>query len=120
MIPGSEKTLLDILSRHQIKMRTIEKDTTLEVESYKILHVTSFIEEELEVPYVDIMTEMVSRKFARGSVIIDLRQSAGLMIPLILEPQSTYSLSKESSGRKYRLEDYLREDTEYPVYRILK
>ncbi|RQW02197.1 MAG: DUF2817 domain-containing protein, partial [Calditrichaeota bacterium] len=60
MIPGSEKTLLDILSRHQIKMRTIEKDTILEVESYKILHVTSFIEEELEVPYVDIMTEMVS------------------------------------------------------------
>jgi hypothetical protein len=88
------------------------------VEVYHINHVTTFIEEETEVPYVDVEIKKISKAFEKGTIIIYLTQPAGNFIPLLLEPQSRFSLCQEGSGRKYQLSEYLKVDTEYPIYRL--
>jgi hypothetical protein len=93
---------------------------TIPVEIYQILHVTTMIEEELEVPYVDVELENGMREFRNGDLLVYLTQPAGNFIPLLLEPQSRFSLMQESSGRKYQLSDYLKEGTEYPIYRLME
>jgi hypothetical protein len=120
VVPASEKELINVLSRHYIEMKEIKQSTSMDVESYQIMHVTSYIEEEVEVPYVDIEVHWSTKKIEKGSVIIPLNQAAGNLIPLLLEPQSTFNLCREASGRKYRFADYLREGTVYPVYRLMK
>jgi hypothetical protein len=76
------------------------------------------IEEETEVPYVDVEVKKMTRNFDKGTVIVYLTQPAGNFIPLLLEPQSRFSLYQEGSGRKYRLSEYLKENTEFPIYRL--
>ncbi|UCF65083.1 MAG: hypothetical protein JSW33_04425, partial [bacterium] len=119
VIPASEKRVMEILARHRIEMNPLTEDKILQVEAYQIMHVTSITEEEEEVPYVDAYLKTVQREFASGSVIIYLTQPAGNLIPLILEPQSTFSLCGEGSGRKYNFHEYLTENSEYPIYRLM-
>jgi len=120
IIPTSEKEIVEILSRHRIEMNAITDQRTIPVEAYQIKHVTTMIEEELEVPYVDVETEKVSKKFEAGTMVIYLTQPAGNFIPLLLEPQSRFSLFQEGSGRRYKLSEYLKEDTEFPIYRLME
>ncbi len=120
IIPTAEKPLMDVLSRHGIEMKPLNEETRLTVQVYRILHITTIIEEEQDVPYVDLSISTQEKIFAERSVVVYLNQPAGLMLPLILEPQSTYCLCKEGSGRKYMFEEYLKENSEYPVCRIIE
>lgn len=120
VIPSSEKRLIDILSRHQIAMTPLLESKILSIESYFLRHITTFIEEELETPYVDAEIHSVQKEFPAGSVIIYLNQPAGILISLLLEPQSSFSLCTESSGQHVRFKEYLIESSEYPVYRLIQ
>lgn len=120
VIPSSEKRLIEILSRHQVVMNPLSESKVLTVESYFLRHVTTFIEEELETPYVDAEIHSVQKEFPAGSLIIYLNQPAGILIPLLVEPQSSFSLCTVSSGQKVRLREYLIENSEYPVYRLIQ
>ncbi len=120
LIPASHTELLEILARHRIEMNPLPKPTTLEVEAYQIYHVTSTIEEDQVIPYVDLEVRTINKEFPMGSVVIYLTQPAASLIPLLLEPQSTFSLYGEGSGQNYRLENYLKENSEFPIYRILQ
>jgi hypothetical protein len=120
VIPASERKLIELLSRHRIEMNPLSEKSTLEVEAYFLRHVTTFIEEEMEMPYLDVEVRSQQKEFQLGTMIIYLNQPAGNLIPLLLEPQSSFSLCTESSGQKERLQEYLKEMSEYPIYRLLK
>ena len=120
VIPSSEKKLIEILARHRIEMNPIPEITSLTVETFFIRHVSTFIEEELELPYLDIEVKSEQREFPSGTLVIYVNQPAGNLIPLLLEPQSSFSLCTENSGQKERLQEYLKENSEYPVYRLLE
>ncbi len=120
VIPSSEKRLIEILSRHQVVMNPLSESKVLEVESYFLRHVTTFIEEELETPYLDAEIRTVQKEFAAGSLVVYLNQPAGILIPLLVEPQSSFSLCTESSGQHVRFREYLVENSEYPVYRLIQ
>lgn len=120
VISNSEGRLLEILSRHRIEMNPMTEKHILQVDAYQILHVTSYNEEELDVPYADVQLKSILREFEKGSMIIYLSQPAGNLIPLLLEPQSRFNLCGESSGRKYNFSEYLIENSEYPIYRLME
>lgn len=120
VIPASENRLLEVLSRHRIEMNPLTEKRTLQVFAYQIMHVTTFQEEENDVPYVDVQVKNISRDFEKGSMIIYLSQPAGNLLPLLLEPQSRFSLCGENSGRKYNFSEYLKENSEYPIYRLME
>jgi len=120
VIPATENRLLEVLSRHRIEMNPLIEKRTLQVFAYQIMHVTTFREEENDVPYVDVQIKNISRDFEKGSMIIYLSQPAGNLLPLLLEPQSRFSLCGENSGRKYNFAEYLIENSEYPIYRLME
>ncbi len=74
----------------------------------------------MEIPYLDIEVTSQQKEFPSGTLVIYLGQPAGNLIPLLLEPQSSFSLCTESSGQKERLKEYLKENFEYPIYRLLE
>lgn len=114
-----EQNLIDLLFRHQIEMHLLKNDTDIEVEAYEILYVTPIIEEEKPGHYVDVDIEKKTMKMAKGSVVVFLQQKAGNLIPLLLEPQSSFGICTERSGLQYRFAQYLQEEKEYPIFRLM-
>lgn len=117
--PPDEKRLISFLAKNEIQMYVLESDAGGEVETYGILHVTPGYDEDKPWQSVDVKVERRHRTVLSGTVVVPLTQAFAKLIPLLLEPQSTWSLCGENSGRKHRLEEYLREGTEYPVRRLI-
>ncbi len=113
-----EKKLIDLLFKHEIKMSQIVADIDTEVEAYTILHVTPIREEDKQTEYVDAIVKRENKKI-KGNVLVVLNQRAANLIPLLLEPQSSWSIVTERSGREYRFKEYLEEGKEYPIFRLM-
>lgn len=114
-----ETKLIDLFSRHRIEMFRFKTDAELEVETYTILHVTSCMEEDKATEYVDVRTKIMNKKMEAGDVVVFLKQRASNLIPLLLEPQASYSICTERSGLEYRFSEYLEEGKEYPIFRLM-
>ena len=114
-----EERLIKLLNRHQIEMRRLADDTDIEVEIYRIPKITPIEEEDKPGEEVKVLINTKTVTFERGSVVIYLQQRAGNLIPLLLEPQSSFGICTERSGREYRFE-YLKEDSQYPIFRLMK
>ena len=114
-----EERLIKLLNRHQIEMRRLADDTDIEVEIYRIPKITPIEEEDKPGEEVKVLIKTKTVTFERGSVVIYLQQRAGNLIPLLLEPQSSFGICTERSGREYRFE-YLKEDSQYPIFRLMK
>ena len=114
-----EERLIKLLNRHQIEMRRLADDTDIEVEIYRIPKITPIEEEDKPGEEVKVLINTKTVTFERGSVVIYLQQRAGNLIPLLLEPKSSFGICTERSGREYRFE-YLKEDSQYPIFRLMK
>ncbi|UCH10430.1 MAG: hypothetical protein JSU61_00615, partial [Fidelibacterota bacterium] len=68
----------------------------------------------------DVSARLKSVSMKEGDMVVYLNQPAGNLIPLMLEPHSTWSIVTERSGAKYRLAEFLRAGQEYPIYRLLE
>jgi hypothetical protein len=112
--------LVKLLMKHRIQLSRFKAPAELDVEAYTILHVNRVMEEDKLTEYVDADVRTVSKTIEKGDVIVYLNQKAGNLLPLLLEPQSSYSICTERSGREYRFEDYLTEGREYPIYRLME
>lgn len=115
-----QEKLIELFSKHGIMMSRLKSDAELEVESYTLLHLTPGRDEDKPTENVDVVVQKVVRKLKKGSVFVLLNQPAANLIPLLLEPQSTWNIAKERSGSKYRFKEFLQETREYPIYRITK
>ncbi len=116
----NERRLTELLSRHQIEMHCLKKDTKLKVEEYTILSVSSITEEDKSGSDVEVKVQTKDVTMEEGSVVIFLRQRAGNLIPLLLEPQSSWGICTERSGHKYRFAEYLNEGRQYPILRLMQ
>ncbi|MBA7704417.1 hypothetical protein ES703_113224 [subsurface metagenome] len=116
----NEHRLIDLLSKHQIEIHYNKTEVDIDIEAYTILHVTPYIEEDKPAIYVDVSVEKETKRMEQGSVIVFLNQRASNLIPLLLEPQSSWGICTENSGRKYRFAEYLQENQRYPIFRIMK
>lgn len=116
---GNEERMIDLLFRHQIEMRLIKEDVDIDVETYTIRHVTPYTEEDKLAIYVDASMQTERVRMQQGSVMVLLNQRASKLIPLLLEPQSSWGIVTENSGREYRFVEYLQEGQQYPIFRIM-
>jgi len=114
-----ESRLIKLLTRHHIEMHRLKENTKLKIESYTISNITSIEEEDKPGENVDVNIRSTIVTMKKGSIVIFLQQKAANLIPLMLEPQSSWSICTERSGRKYRFAEYLKKDKEYPVYRLM-
>ena len=120
IIPASENDLISLFKKHQIDFHILKITVEMAVTSYEIRHVTERIDEDKPVEYVSVKS-VASRKIVpAGSFVILLNQKAANLIPLLLEPESTWAITKTRAGRKYRFKNYLQESSIYPILRIEK
>ncbi len=115
--PG-EKELIELLKRHEIEMYRFKRDTELKVELYKIMHVTDAVDEDKPHKNVDVFKWTEVRIFKKETILVFLKQSACNLIPLLLEPQSSWGIVSERSMTQHCYNEYLEEGREYPVMRL--
>lgn len=117
---GGERRLIDLLSRHGIAMSRLSQTAEIEVQGYMLKHITTRHEEETEVVNVDAHLFTATTTFQPGDIVIPANQAAGNLIPLMLEPHSSFSIVTENSGRHDRFLEYLVEGATYPVFRLME
>ncbi len=120
IFPASEKKLITLLNKHQVDLKTLKSAQDILVTVYTISHVTERLDEEKPIEYADVHVASERKNFAAGSIVMTLDQKAANLLPLILEPTSTWNIAKTRAGRKYRFKKYLQEGEVYPVFRIEK
>ncbi|MEA1896048.1 MAG: M14 family metallocarboxypeptidase [Bacteroidota bacterium] len=115
---SGEKELIDLIGRHEIEMCSLKEDSQLNVELYRIRHVTDGIDEEKANKEIDVYKWTESRLIEAGSILVLLDQNASKLIPLLLEPLSSYGVVAERSMLQYCFNQYLEEGREYPIVRL--
>lgn len=117
---ADETKLIELLQRHQIEFERTTKVRKAEIEQYFIKHVSKMIEEDKTVVFVDVKVIKKVAKIPKNSIVVKTKQAALKLIPLLLEPQSSWGFVSIGSGLQYRFTEYLQEGKMYPIERILK
>jgi hypothetical protein len=117
VIGPERERLLEVLARHRIEMDTVREVTMAALQRIHIHNVTPMEEEEMTVPNADISVEEVVEQLPPGTVVISMNQPASLLLPLLLEPESTRGLLTESGGRDRHFGPWLEAGTTFPVLR---
>lgn len=120
IFPASETKLIALLKRNRIEMFALKNALDIQAEFYRIQHVTPDREEDKSHKNVDVYEWGEKRNFPKGSVLVFLNQRASNLIPLLLEPQSSYGIVSKSAMHQYCFTDYLKIGREYPVARIVQ
>jgi hypothetical protein len=116
---AKETRLIDLLKRHRFPMLTLAVDQEAETETYHIKHVTEGIDEQKHTYLVDLEKTVQTETLAAGTIIVPVDGAASNLIPLILEPESTWGIVSTRAAGKYRFESYLTEGKPYPVKRLV-
>lgn len=115
---SEEKSLMNVLRKHRIPLYRLKENSEIEVELYKILHVTPGTEEDKSTQNVDVSIDRKKLTISPDEIIIRSDSVTGELIPLILEPQSTWSIVTKRSADAYYFKHYLDEQRMYPIGRI--
>ena len=54
-----------------------------------------------------------------GAIVVPVTGAAANLVPLMLEPESTWGIVTEQAMHQYRFGDYLAEGKPYPVKRLV-
>jgi hypothetical protein len=120
IIPAAETALLELLQRHQMRLWKLTAPATPLLEKYQILHVASRVEEERPMPEFDMEKICEKTALAAGDVVIFLNQPARLLIPLLLEPESSWGILTDTGEVPSQFSAYGREGVVYPVMRLME
>ena len=89
-----------------------------ETETYQIKHITEAIDEEKPTYTIDLEKTVQIGTLQNGTIIVPVSGAASNLIPLLLEPESTWGIVSPRATGKHRFESYLVEDKTYPVKRL--
>lgn len=117
---ADETRLIELLQRHQIEFEKTRKVQKAELEQYLINHVSKMIEEDKTVEFVDVKVIRKVAEVPENCIVVRTKQPVLRLIPLLLEPQSSWGFVSINGGLQYRFAQYLQEGKMYPIERILK
>ncbi|MCU0275490.1 MAG: succinylglutamate desuccinylase/aspartoacylase family protein [Acidobacteria bacterium] len=120
IIPGSETGLVALLRRHQVQLFRLTAPAEAVVERYRVLHATGRIEEESPKPEFDLERTTAKVGLQPGDVVAWLPQRARLLLPLLLEPESSWGILTDSGGVASEFSAYAREGGTCPVMRLME
>ena len=120
VFPASETALLELLKRHQLRLWRLTAPATALLEKYEILHAAARNEEERSMPEFDLEKTSEKSKLAAGTVVVFLNQPARRLIPLLLEPESSWGILTDTGGTPSPFSGYAREGGVYPVMRLME
>ena len=119
VIPKSEGKIIENLKRNQIKIKELQSDSLITVESYKIVDFKT-----LKNPYeghylhfdTQVSSELKTKKFIKGDYLISTKQEGVKFLLETLEPEAIDSYFNWNYfdgilGQKEYFSDYVFEDT---------
>ncbi len=115
---AGETELVELLNRHRIPMLRLEGEQKAETETYRIKHITDAIDEEKPTLSIDLEKTVQNGTLEDGTILVPVEGAAANLIPLLLEPESTWGIVSSRAMGKYRFESYLVEGKPYPVGRL--
>ncbi len=115
---ASETKLIELLRRHRIPMQSLKDTQQTETETYLVKHVTKAIDEEKPTYTIDLDKRIQLETLQKGTIIVPVSGTASNLIPLLLEPESTWGIVSPRATGKYRFKSYLLEGKPYPVKRL--
>ncbi len=115
---ASQTELLELLGRHRIPVRALLNDQQAETETYLVKHVSDAIDEEKHTYLVDVEKTVQDETLQAGAIIVPVVGAASNLIPLLLEPESTWGVVATRSDAKNRFDNFLVEGQPYPVKRL--
>jgi hypothetical protein len=115
---ASQTELIELLKKHRFEMFTLRGDQQVQTETYQIKHVVDGIDEEKHTYLVDLEKKVQTEKLKAGTVIVPVDGAASNLIPLLLEPESTWGIVATRSAGGHRFDSYLTEGKPFPVKRL--
>lgn len=116
---ATETRLIELLHRHEIPMLVLNSHQQASAETYRIKHVSDTIDEEKPAYLIDLEKTVENETLPAGTIIVPVEGAASNLIPLLLEPESTWGLVSPRATGKYRFDSYLVEGKPYPVKRLV-
>jgi len=116
--PATETELIELLNRHRIPMLRLRGEQMAATETYRIKHITDAIDEEKPTFTIDLEKTAGNDMLEDGTILVPVEGAASNLIPLLLEPESTWGIVSSRAMGKYRFENYLVEGKPYPVGRL--
>jgi hypothetical protein len=116
---ASQTRLIELLKRHRIEMLILKTDQQAEVETYLIKHVTDAIDEQKHTFIVDLDKTTQNETLKTGTVIVPVQGRASNLIPLLLEPESSWGIVATRAAGKDRFENFLTEGKPFPIKRLI-
>jgi hypothetical protein len=120
IIPAAETALIELLQRHQMRLWKLTAPAAVILEKYQVLHAASRVEEDRPMPEFDLEKKSEKTDLAAGDVVIFLNQPARLLIPLLLEPESSWGILTDTGGPPSQFSAYAKEGGIYPVMRLME
>ncbi|MEE4219459.1 MAG: DUF2817 domain-containing protein [Xanthomonadales bacterium] len=115
---AGETGLIELLNRHRIPMLRLQGEHKAETETYQVRHITDAIDEEKPTLDIDLEKTVQIDTLEDGTVLVPVQGAAANLVPLLLEPESTWGIVSSRAMGKYRFESYLAEGKPYPVGRL--
>jgi hypothetical protein len=117
-VSGTESALIVLLERHGLAAHVLEEVTPISAERYRVLHATRRVEEELDLPDLAVEKETVTVELQPGDRLYPMDQPGGLLLALMLEPESSWGVVAEEGAAAAPFRKYAAEDSIFPVLRL--
>jgi hypothetical protein len=115
---ASQTNLVELLKRHRLPIRVLQNDQQVKIETYVIKHVTDAIEEEKPALAIDLDKTASVETLPAGTVVVPVSGPASNLVPLMLEPDSTWSIVTARTMHQHRFGEFLAAGRPYPVKRL--
>jgi hypothetical protein len=111
-IPREATDILEVLARHHIVTRTLDREATVRATTFIVDSVGTEIVEEDSIPRLFVSEQQSTVTMRPGDVVVPTSQWQALQIATILEPVSVWGLTK------YPVFARLLREKNFPVFRI--
>jgi hypothetical protein len=115
---ATQSQLLELLKRHRLPLRVVQGDQPAETETYLVNHVTETVDEEKPAFLIDLEKTVQTETLRAGTIVVPVTGAAANLVPLMLEPESTWGIVTQRAMHQQRFGDYLAEGQPYPVKRL--
>ncbi|MBT8071079.1 MAG: DUF2817 domain-containing protein [Gammaproteobacteria bacterium] len=116
---AGQKKLVELLQRHRLPLFRLTSEQQAEAETYLIKHVTDAMDEQKHTYIIDLEKTSATETLQAGTIIVPVEGPASNLIPLLLEPESTWGIVSTRAAGKERFADFLTEGRPYPVKRLV-
>ena len=118
-VPAGEERLVALLQRHRLRLARLAEPAEVDAERYRISTAAPAEIEEKDAFELGLEVLRGRVSLPVGTVVVEVRQPAANLIPLLLEPHSTWAPWGEPGGGSATMEDLLAPGTVFPVVRLL-